>query len=141
MPGIGTSIASKLIAEIGDIRRFSNADKLARFAAVAPEVISENPDGTQKIKFITQFDDGNLSKIKISTVFPNSWTDDAIIQGIEDVGNTAPIGVRVSDGATLHRDIVNEVQIEVIKIGDKVTSGYPTGGVNSGLLPNFQAPQ
>ncbi|MGD6557573.1 transposase, partial [Xanthomonas citri pv. citri] len=25
MPGIGTSIASKLIAEIGDIRRFSNA--------------------------------------------------------------------------------------------------------------------
>ena len=107
----------------------------------AVEVISENPDGTQKIKFITQFDDGNLSKIKISTVFPNSWTDDAIIQGIEDVGNTAPIGVRVSDGATLHRVIVNEVQIEVIKIGDKVTSGYPTGGVNSGLLPNFQAPQ
>jgi hypothetical protein len=36
MPGIATSIDSKLISEIGDIRRFPNADKLARFAGVAP---------------------------------------------------------------------------------------------------------
>ena len=32
MPGIGTAVAGKLLAEIGDIRRFSNADKLARYA-------------------------------------------------------------------------------------------------------------
>jgi len=32
MPRIGTSIASKLIAEIRNIRRFPSADKLARFA-------------------------------------------------------------------------------------------------------------
>ena len=36
MPGIGTAFASKLIAEIGDIHRFRNADKLARYAGVAP---------------------------------------------------------------------------------------------------------
>jgi len=36
MPGIGTAFASKLIAEIGDICRFRNADKLARYAGVAP---------------------------------------------------------------------------------------------------------
>jgi len=36
MLGIGTAVASKLIVEIGDIRRFPNADKLARFAGIAP---------------------------------------------------------------------------------------------------------
>lgn len=36
MDGISTVTAAELIAEIGDIRRFSNADKLARFAEIAP---------------------------------------------------------------------------------------------------------
>lgn len=36
MDGINTVTAAELIAEIGDIRRFSNADKLARFAGIAP---------------------------------------------------------------------------------------------------------
>ncbi len=36
MPGINLNTASHIIAEIGDIQRFSNADKLARFAGVAP---------------------------------------------------------------------------------------------------------
>ncbi|MBG9837981.1 MULTISPECIES: IS110 family transposase [Bacillus cereus group] len=36
MPGIELVTASALIAEIGDIRRFSNAKKLARFAGIAP---------------------------------------------------------------------------------------------------------
>lgn len=35
MLGIGTAFASMLIAEIGDIRRLRNADKLARYAGVA----------------------------------------------------------------------------------------------------------
>ena len=48
MPGIGTSIASKLIAEIGDIRRFSNADKLARFAGVAPVKFSSAEKGKEQ---------------------------------------------------------------------------------------------
>lgn len=48
MPGIGTSIASKLIAEIGDIRRFSNADKLARFAGVAPVKFSSAGKGKEQ---------------------------------------------------------------------------------------------
>ena len=36
MPGIDLVTASALIAEIGDIRRFANANKLARFAGIAP---------------------------------------------------------------------------------------------------------
>ena len=36
MPGIDTVMAADLIAEIGDIKRFSNADKLARFSGIAP---------------------------------------------------------------------------------------------------------
>lgn len=36
MPGIETVMAAELIAEIGDIKRFSNADKLARLSGIAP---------------------------------------------------------------------------------------------------------
>lgn len=36
MDGIDIVTASQLVAEIGDINRFSNADKLARFAGIAP---------------------------------------------------------------------------------------------------------
>jgi transposase len=39
MPGIDTVSASQLVAEIGDIWRFSSADKLARFAGIAPVIM------------------------------------------------------------------------------------------------------
>jgi len=48
MPGIGTAFASKLIAEIGDIRRFRNADKLARYAGVAPVKFSSAGKGKEQ---------------------------------------------------------------------------------------------
>lgn len=48
MPGIGIIVASKLIAEIGDIRRFPNADKLARFAGVAPVKFSSAGKGKEQ---------------------------------------------------------------------------------------------
>lgn len=35
MPGVDT-VTAALIANIGDVRRFGSADKLARFAGVAP---------------------------------------------------------------------------------------------------------
>lgn len=45
MDGISTVTAAELIAEIGDIRRFSNADKLARFAGIAPVRFSSGGKG------------------------------------------------------------------------------------------------
>lgn len=36
MPGIDLVTSSALVAEIGDIYRFASADKLARFAGIAP---------------------------------------------------------------------------------------------------------
>lgn len=45
LPGIGSAIAGKLIAEIGDIRRFPNADKLASFAGIAPKRFSSAGKG------------------------------------------------------------------------------------------------
>jgi len=39
MPGIDTVTAAELIAEIGDISRFTNTDKLARFAGIAPVIM------------------------------------------------------------------------------------------------------
>ncbi|MEJ9217659.1 IS110 family transposase [Paenibacillus glucanolyticus] len=45
MDGISTVTAAELVAEIGDIRRFSNADKLARFAGIAPVRFSSGGKG------------------------------------------------------------------------------------------------
>lgn len=45
MDGISTVTAAELIAEIGDIRRFPNADKLARFAGIAPIRFSSGGKG------------------------------------------------------------------------------------------------
>lgn len=98
----------------------------------AVEVISENADGTKVVKFTTQFSDGNLAKIKTSTLFPEKWSNQNIIDSIKTVGDTPVIGVR--DNLTLHRGFVNGVEIDVIKEGNNVISGYPTGGK---LTPGF----
>ncbi|MEK5302270.1 IS110 family transposase [Bacillus sp. FSL R10-2201] len=51
MPGIELVTASALIAEIGDARRFPNANKLARFAGIAPVYFgSGGKDKTHKSK-------------------------------------------------------------------------------------------
>ena len=103
----------------------------------ATEIISINTDGTSKIKFIKQFSDGNISKIKNSTIFPNTWSDNKIIKSIKKVGDGNPIGHRARDGTNIYRDTVDGVQIEVIKIGKDVISGYPTGGGITGLPSGF----
>lgn len=48
MHGINTVTAAELIAEIGDISRFSNADKLANFAGIAP--VQHSSGNKQKAK-------------------------------------------------------------------------------------------
>ena len=42
IPGVNDITVAKLLSEIGDIRRFSNADKLANFAGVAPVKFSSS---------------------------------------------------------------------------------------------------
>ena len=70
------------------------------------EAIKINPDGTKDIKYITQFPDGNLSKIKNSTIFPEGWSDIKILDSITDIGNSPPISIRGRDGATFHRELL-----------------------------------
>lgn len=48
MPGIDLVTASALIAEIGDVRRFPNANKLARFAGVAPVYFGSGGKGKEQ---------------------------------------------------------------------------------------------
>lgn len=51
MPGIELVTASALIAEIGDVRPFPNANKLARFAGIAPVYVGSGGKGkTHKSK-------------------------------------------------------------------------------------------
>jgi len=97
----------------------------------AVEEIKINPDGTKNIKYTTQFPDGNLSKIKSSTVFPDSWNETKTIKSVETVGNSTPVSTRARDGATWHRGTVDGVEIDVIKKGDNVISAYPTGKTNA----------
>lgn len=97
----------------------------------AVEVLSENMDGTKNIKYIKDFQDGSISKIEKSTIFPDSWSESKIITSIEQVGNSPTIATRTRDGATFHRGIIDRVEIDVIKIGDNVVSGYSTGKVNA----------
>ncbi|MBC1832542.1 EndoU domain-containing protein [Listeria seeligeri] len=94
----------------------------------ATETIKVNPDGTKVIKYTKQFPDGNISKIKTSTVFPDGWSDKNIIDSIHEVSNSNAIGQRSSDGLTLHRGEINGVEIDVIKKGNEIISGYPVGG-------------
>ncbi|MGE1118744.1 T7SS effector LXG polymorphic toxin [Bacillus altitudinis] len=97
----------------------------------AVEVLSTNADGTKNVVFTKQFSDGNISKIKKSTLFPDSWKDEKILKSITDVGDTAAISSRLRDRATWHRARIDGVEIDVIKVGKDVTSGYPTGTENA----------
>ena len=45
IPGVNTITAVKILAEIGDIKRFGNADKLAQFAGIEPLHLSSSGKG------------------------------------------------------------------------------------------------
>ncbi len=45
IPGVNTIMAVKILAEIGDIKRFPSADKLAQFAGIAPLHLSSSGKG------------------------------------------------------------------------------------------------
>lgn len=93
------------------------------------EVLSHNPDGTTTVRLVKRLPDGQLSKLKKSTLAPDSWSDEKIIAVIQQVGNTPAIATRARDSATLHRQRVEGVEWEVIKdVSGDVTSSYPTGG-------------
>ncbi|ASE18962.1 hypothetical protein D3X12_12565 [Pseudomonas protegens] len=90
----------------------------------AVEVLLANVDGTRNTKLVTQFADGNVSKIKTSTLFPSSWTDTQTMSAVWATGNSPALAPR-SDGVSLRQTTVNGV--EVIKVGDRVTASYPCG--------------
>jgi transposase len=48
MPGVDTVTAAALLAEIGDVMRFDNPNKLARFAGIAPVKFSSAGKGTEQ---------------------------------------------------------------------------------------------
>lgn len=93
------------------------------------QVLRRNPDETTSVKMVMQFPDGNISKIKSSTLFPSHWSDADISNSIKVIGLPSnSIATRISDGSTLYQGTVNGVNMEVIKIGNRVTSTYPAGG-------------
>ncbi|WP_321387022.1 EndoU domain-containing protein [uncultured Enterococcus sp.] len=94
----------------------------------ATETIKGNPDGTKVIKYTKQFPDGNISKIKTRTVFPDNWSDADIVNSIQKVSYSNSIGQRSIEGLTLHRGKINGVEIDVIKKGNEIIPGYPVVG-------------
>jgi len=49
MLGVGIITAAQLLSEIGNINRFPNADKLARFAGIAPVLFSSAEKGKIRV--------------------------------------------------------------------------------------------
>lgn len=94
------------------------------------EVIGKNSDGTTTVKLVKEFPDGSISKIKKSTLAPDSWSDDKIMDVTNQVASTPPVAISLrGDGSTLHRQIVDGVEWEIIKdASGNITSSYPTGG-------------
>ena len=93
----------------------------------ATQTVRTNSDGTASVDFVKQLDNGEISNIKNSTLFPQTWSDKDIIDLIKSVGEAAPLAIRTSDGSTFHRKSINGVSIDVIKRGTDVISAYPTG--------------
>ena len=90
--------------------------------------ISKNPDGTSVVKYKKRLSDGSMSKPKKSTLAPESWNDEKIIEVTDDVADSPPVATSPG-GSTLHRGTVDGVQWEVIKDSSgEITSSYPTGG-------------
>jgi hypothetical protein len=59
------------------------------------EVISNNADGTTTVKLVKEFPDGNVSKIKKSTLALDSWSDDKIIDVTNQVASTPPVAISI----------------------------------------------
>lgn len=47
IPGVNIITAVKILAEIGDVRRFPNSNKLAQFAGIAPLTLSSSGKGKE----------------------------------------------------------------------------------------------
>ncbi|MBF0778963.1 EndoU domain-containing protein [Streptococcus cuniculi] len=93
----------------------------------AIQTVRTNNDGTASVDFVKQLDNGEVSNIKNSTLFPQTWSDKDMIDSIKTVGEGVPLAIRDSDGATFHRNKINGVSIDVIKRETDVISAYPTG--------------
>lgn len=93
------------------------------------DILSQNPDGTTKVRLVKRLPHGQLSRIKKSTLAPDDWSDTEILVAVIQTGDTPAVATRSRDGATLHRHAVNGIVWEVIKgVTGNVTSAYPTGG-------------
>ena len=96
MPGINTVTAASLLAEIGDINRFSNMDKFARFTGVAPVKFSsagkgkeqKSKQGNRRLHGIFYF----LAVQMIQTAWKSGKPRNAVIQ--------AYIQQKISEGKT-----------------------------------------
>ncbi len=60
-----------------------------------------------------------------------------IINAVKKTGDSPVLATRDRDGATFHRQIINGVEIDVIKINNEVVSGYPTGKLNAPYPSGF----
>ncbi|MFW5630018.1 MAG: hypothetical protein ACOCM4_02870 [Acetivibrio ethanolgignens] len=73
----------------------------------AVEELSVNADGTRNVKFVKDLQDGNISKIKKSTVFPDLWSDSWYDDGFH-IAQSIMNGFSKDDWKKLSNDILNK---------------------------------
>lgn len=92
----------------------------------------KNADGTSSVRFTKKVADGPpevFSKAKTSTLAPDNWSDGDILVAGDKVAATPALATRARDGITLHKDVVDGIEWEVLKDSSgNITSSYPTGG-------------
>jgi len=94
----------------------------------AVQTLRVNADGSRDVKLVKQLPNGNASRMKTRSLFPEHWTDAQSIQAVRTTAETPAIATR-PDGRSLHQATIDGVKVEVIKNGPTVEAGYATGSV------------
>ncbi|TWP29374.1 DUF4280 domain-containing protein [Apibacter muscae] len=81
----------------------------------------------RRIKFVTQYPDGKLSKIKSSTLFPDNWSSSKIKNAIENIANDNSIPMTTQGTGTSYKiGTYQGVKIQVTyDNAGKITGGFP----------------
>jgi transposase len=117
IPGVGGFLASAILAEIGDLRRFSNEAKFASYVGIVPTM--HNSGGTEKIQGVTPRCRGLLR----SYIIESAWVAlrmDPEMQAYyrKHIGkNPKSIIVKIA------RKLLNRM-LAVIKTGERYKSSY-----------------
>lgn len=90
-----------------------------------------NADGSIMVWYSKKMPDGSITNSKMSTLFPESWSDKKILKSIREITTSEHLdGYRIEADGTfsyLYVGVYEGVEIQVIKAGNNVITACPIG--------------